>query len=80
MDRYDTECIPPEFQRDKVAYIRDKLTPKNCSRFFKVKKHLLYVLVRAVVGKYEIIWSLCIMNNVHLIRCGTGDNIQYFLM
>ncbi|CAM8994759.1 unnamed protein product [Rhodiola kirilowii] len=38
VDRYDIECIPQAFQRDKVAYIRDKSTPKNCSRFYKVHK------------------------------------------
>uniref|UniRef100_A0A7N0RE09 ALA-interacting subunit n=1 Tax=Kalanchoe fedtschenkoi TaxID=63787 RepID=A0A7N0RE09_KALFE len=38
VDRYDIDCIPEAFQRDKVAYIRDTSTLKNCSRFYKVLK------------------------------------------
>ncbi|KAH7847650.1 hypothetical protein Vadar_028534 [Vaccinium darrowii] len=39
-DRYDTDCIPPPFKSNKVAYIKDSSISKNCSRFLKVPKHM----------------------------------------
>lgn len=40
MDRYDTDCIPPPFKSNKVAYIKDSSISKNCSRFLKVPKRM----------------------------------------
>ncbi|KAM7524881.1 hypothetical protein LguiA_014783 [Lonicera macranthoides] len=40
VDRYDTECIPEPFKGDKLAYIKDRSLPKNCSRYLKVLKHM----------------------------------------
>lgn len=38
--RYDTECIPEEYRSNKVSYIKDRSTPKNCSQVLKVHKHM----------------------------------------
>ncbi|XP_014502168.1 putative ALA-interacting subunit 2 isoform X1 [Vigna radiata var. radiata] len=38
VDRYDMDCIPEEYRNNKVAYIKDDLISKNCSRFLKVLK------------------------------------------
>lgn len=40
VDQYDTECVPEAFRSNKVAYIKDKSIPKNCSRYLKVYKHM----------------------------------------
>ncbi|CAB4276489.1 unnamed protein product [Prunus armeniaca] len=40
VDQYDTECVPEAFKSNKVAYIKDNLISKNCSRYLKVYKHM----------------------------------------
>ncbi|KAL5731720.1 putative ALA-interacting subunit 2 [Ranunculus cassubicifolius] len=40
VDRYDNDCIPEAFRSNKVAYIKDNLSPKNCTRLLKVHKHM----------------------------------------
>ncbi|GMH01469.1 hypothetical protein Nepgr_003308 [Nepenthes gracilis] len=40
VDHYDAECIPDAFQGNKVAYIRDSSTTKNCPRYLKVPKRM----------------------------------------
>ncbi|KAM1032801.1 hypothetical protein ACFX2I_036344 [Malus domestica] len=40
VDQYDAECVPEAFKSNKVAYIKDNLIPKNCSRYLKVYKDM----------------------------------------
>ncbi|XP_071920896.1 putative ALA-interacting subunit 2 isoform X1 [Coffea arabica] len=40
VERYDSECVPHQFRLNKVAYIKDSLIPKNCSRYLKVPKYM----------------------------------------
>lgn len=40
VDRYDNECIPEPFRSNKVAYIKDTSSPKNCTRSLKVHKRM----------------------------------------
>ncbi|KAM1347202.1 hypothetical protein PS2_036161 [Malus domestica] len=41
VDQYDAECVPEAFKSNKVAYIKDNLIPKNCSRYLKVIHFLI---------------------------------------
>ncbi|KAJ8627225.1 hypothetical protein MRB53_020532 [Persea americana] len=36
VERYDAECVPEPFRSNKVAYIKDNSTSKNCTRILKV--------------------------------------------
>ncbi|KAI4312361.1 hypothetical protein MLD38_037178 [Melastoma candidum] len=38
VERYDADCVPPEYRNNKVAYIQDSSIPKKCSRTVKVEK------------------------------------------
>ncbi|MCL7025592.1 hypothetical protein MKW94_020584 [Papaver nudicaule] len=40
VDRYDQECVPPQYQEDKVAYVRDARISKTCIRTLKVPKDM----------------------------------------
>ncbi|PIA41650.1 hypothetical protein AQUCO_02200230v1 [Aquilegia coerulea] len=40
VDRYDNDCIPEAFRSNKVAYIKDNFSPKNCTRILKVHKRM----------------------------------------
>ncbi|GAA0143874.1 hypothetical protein LIER_35826 [Lithospermum erythrorhizon] len=40
VDRYDNECIPNKFRRNKEAYITDETISKNCTRHLKVPKYM----------------------------------------
>eukprot|EP00268_Persea_americana_P047208 TRINITY_DN4903_c0_g2_i3.p1 TRINITY_DN4903_c0_g2~~TRINITY_DN4903_c0_g2_i3.p1 ORF type:complete len:342 (-),score=50.68 TRINITY_DN4903_c0_g2_i3:721-1746(-) len=40
VERYDAECVPEPFRSNKVAYIKDNSTSKNCTRILKVQKHM----------------------------------------
>ncbi|KAJ0963216.1 hypothetical protein J5N97_028338 [Dioscorea zingiberensis] len=40
VDRYDVECIPEQYQSNKVAYIKDSSIFKNCTRYLKVQSHM----------------------------------------
>lgn len=42
MERYDAECVPPEYQNNKVDYIRDSSISKNCTRYLKVGTLLFF--------------------------------------
>ncbi|KAL6553162.1 putative ALA-interacting subunit 2 [Orobanche gracilis] len=38
--RYDAECVPEPFRGNKLAYIKDDLIPKNCTKHLKIPKHM----------------------------------------
>ncbi|KAI3466840.1 hypothetical protein Pfo_023503 [Paulownia fortunei] len=38
--RYDAECVPESFRSNKLAYIKDDLIPKNCSKSLKIPKNM----------------------------------------
>ncbi|KAL6542701.1 hypothetical protein OROHE_010221 [Orobanche hederae] len=38
--RYDAECVPESFRGNKLAYIKDDLIPKNCTKHLKIPKHM----------------------------------------
>eukprot|EP01018_Ginkgo_biloba_P030317 Gb_23087 [translate_table: standard] len=40
VDQYETECVPPDHMTDKVAYIKNALISKNCTRTLRVPKHM----------------------------------------
>ncbi|KAG8365638.1 hypothetical protein BUALT_Bualt18G0126900 [Buddleja alternifolia] len=38
--RYDSECVPGPLRSNKLAYIKNSSIPKNCTKFFKIPKHM----------------------------------------
>ncbi|KAL2252115.1 UNVERIFIED_CONTAM: putative ALA-interacting subunit 2 [Sesamum indicum] len=38
--RYDVECVPVLYRSNKLAYIKNNLIPKNCSKSLKIPKHM----------------------------------------
>ena len=36
VDRYDVACVPEHMQDDKLAYIKNVLVDKTCTRILKV--------------------------------------------
>ncbi|KAK1324382.1 ALA-interacting subunit 3 [Acorus calamus] len=40
VDRYESDCIPPRFKTDKLAYIQNDSLNKTCMRSLTVPKHM----------------------------------------
>lgn len=73
VERYDAECVPEPFRSNKVAYIKDNSTSKNCTRILKVQKHMkapIYVYYQ-LDNYYQ--------NHRRYVKCRSDQQLLYGL-